>query len=154
MFRVVRGVDVFDPRVNIVSPVGLARMFAGSARLRAACNLFIVGGDAECGRSGSKEEKEEDDEEEEEDESVRLAREMLALFDSGELNASEARWVSAQSNPVSNGELYRVDADARGALVLPTRFENFGLTVVESMASGVPTFATQNGGCSEIIKHG
>jgi glycosyltransferase involved in cell wall biosynthesis len=33
-------------------------------------------------------------------------------------------------------------------------YEAFGLTVVEAMTCGLPTFATCNGGPSEIIKHG
>ena len=85
---------------------------------------------------------------------MRLAREMHSLFDSGALPRGEARWVSSQSNPVANGELYRVVADGRGAFVQPALFENFGLTCVESMASGLPTFATKHGGPSELIKHG
>ena len=45
-------------------------------------------------------------------------------------------------------------ADGRGAFAQPALFENFGLTCVEAMASGLPTFATRNGGTSELIKHG
>jgi sucrose synthase len=33
-------------------------------------------------------------------------------------------------------------------------YEAFGLTVVESMTCGLPTFATQYGGPAEIIVHG
>jgi sucrose synthase len=33
-------------------------------------------------------------------------------------------------------------------------YEAFGLTVVESMSCGLPTFATQYGGPAEIIVHG
>jgi glycogen synthase len=36
----------------------------------------------------------------------------------------------------------------------PALYEAFGLTVVEAMTCGLPTFATCNGGPSEIIKHG
>lgn len=36
----------------------------------------------------------------------------------------------------------------------PAFYEAFGLTVVESMTCGLPTFATCNGGPAEIIEHG
>ena len=45
-------------------------------------------------------------------------------------------------------------ADHRGAFVQPARFEAFGLTVIEAMASGLPTFATLFGGPLEIIEDG
>jgi sucrose synthase len=52
------------------------------------------------------------------------------------------------------GEMYRFVADQRGAFVQPALFEAFGLTVVESMSSGLPTFATRYGGPLEIIVDG
>ena len=52
------------------------------------------------------------------------------------------------------GELYRFVADRRGVFVQPALFEAYGLTVIEAMASGLPTFATCYGGPSEIIEHG
>lgn len=36
----------------------------------------------------------------------------------------------------------------------PALYEAFGLTVVEAMVSGLPTFATCHGGPAEIIEHG
>ena len=110
---------------SVKNLVGLARWFARSERLRNCCNLFIVGGDVEKGR---RRKKKDGNEEEEEEEEVVLARELHELFDSQQLPPGTARWVSAQSNAVSNGELYRVVADTRGAFVQPALFENFGLT--------------------------
>ncbi|MEJ2388900.1 MAG: glycosyltransferase, partial [Chromatiaceae bacterium] len=52
------------------------------------------------------------------------------------------------------GELYRFVADRRGAFVQPALFEAFGLTVVEAMGSGLPTFATCFGGPLEIVEDG
>jgi hypothetical protein len=42
----------------------------------------------------------------------------------------------------------------RGAFIQPALFEAFGLTVIEAMVSGLPTFATCYGGPLEIIEHG
>ncbi|MCE7766834.1 glycosyltransferase, partial [Pseudomonas putida] len=64
------------------------------------------------------------------------------------------RWISSQMNRVRNGELYRYIADTRGAFVQPAFYEAFGLTVVEAMTCGLPTFATNHGGPAEIIVHG
>jgi hypothetical protein len=62
--------------------------------------------------------------------------------------------VPQQTNPVRNGELYRLVADSRGAFVLPSLFENFGLTVIEAAASGLPAFVTCHGGPAEIVHDG
>ena len=51
-------------------------------------------------------------------------------------------------------EYYRVIADKKGIFVQPALFEGFGLTVIEAMRSGLPTFATQYGGPLEIIEEG
>ncbi|KAJ0113774.1 hypothetical protein Patl1_00968 [Pistacia atlantica] len=49
---------------------------------------------------------------------------------------------------------YNLDADTKGAFVQPAFYEAFGLTVVEAMTCGLPTFATCHGGPAEIIEHG
>ena len=51
-----------------------------------------------------------------------------------------------------SGEVYRVIADRKGIFVQPALFEAFGLTILEAMVSGVPTFGTQFGGPLEIIQ--
>ena len=43
---------------------------------------------------------------------------------------------------------YRCIADSRGVFVQPALYEAFGLTVIEAMASGLPTFATSR--CGEV----
>jgi sucrose synthase len=62
--------------------------------------------------------------------------------------------VEKQSYKNFNGELYRYIADKKGIFVQPALYEAFGLKVIEAMTSGLPTFATQNGGPSEIIENG
>ncbi len=212
LFRVIDGVNVFDPRFNIISPgcdasiyfpfseagrrltslhpslrkliygpedgqtrgsldpqgtgrpkpilfsmarldrvknlAGLATWFAASPRLQAACSLLIVGGspDRAAAADGGKEA---------DPEAASEAAALHALFDDpGRLPPGSARWVGSQTNPLRNGELYRLVADTGGAFCLPSLFENFGLTVVEAAASGLPVFVSSHGGCSEIIHDG
>ncbi|OVA13007.1 Sucrose synthase [Macleaya cordata] len=199
LYRVVHGIDVFDPKFNIVSPgadmdvyfpyteeqkrltylhpeieellysstqneehigvlndrskpiifsmarldrvkniTGLVEWYGKNSRLRELVNLVVVAGDR---RKESKdlEEKEE-------------MKKMYALIETYNLNG-QFRWISSQMNRVRNGELYRYIADTKGAFVQPAFYEAFGLTVVEAMTCGLPTFATLHGGPAEIIVH-
>ena len=43
-------------------------------------------------------------------------------------------------------------ADKRGAFVQPALYEAFGLTVIEAMSCGLPTFATVRGGPAEVMQ--
>ncbi|KAF5939528.1 hypothetical protein HYC85_023787 [Camellia sinensis] len=63
-------------------------------------------------------------------------------------------WIAAQTDRYRNGELYRCIADTKGAFVQPAFYEAFGLTVIEAMNCGLPTFATNQGGPAEIIVDG
>nr|CAA57881.1 sucrose synthase [Oxybasis rubra] len=200
LYRVVHGIDVFDPKFNIVSPgadlsiyfpyteekkrlkalhpeieellysevqneehicvlkdrnkpiifsmarldrvknmTGLVEWYGKNKKLRQLVNLVVVAGDR---RKESKdiEEKEE-------------MKKMYGLIEEYNLNG-QFRWISAQMNRVRNGELYRYIADTKGAFVQPAYYEAFGLTVVEAMTCGLPTFATCHGGPAEIIVNG
>jgi len=64
----------------------------------------------------------------------------------------QVRWLGMYLDKAFAGELYRVIADYRGAFVQPALFEAFGLTVIEAMSTGLPTFATSFGGPLEIIE--
>ncbi|KAK2992569.1 hypothetical protein RJ640_009179 [Escallonia rubra] len=200
LYRVVHGIDVFDPKFNIVSPgadmsvyfsykekekrltafhpeieellyssveneehlcvlkdrtkpilftmarldnvknlTGLVEWYAKNARLRELVNLVVVGGDR---RKESKDLEEQ-----------AQMKKMHELIETYKLNG-QFRWISSQMNRVRNGELYRYIADTRGAFIQPAFYEAFGLTVVEAMTCGLPTFATINGGPAEIIIHG
>jgi sucrose synthase len=66
----------------------------------------------------------------------------------------ELRWLGMHLEKAFAGELYRVIADHGGAFVQPALFEAFGLTVIEAMGTGLPTFATCFGGPLEIIEDG
>lgn len=200
LYRVVHGIDVFDPKFNIVSPgadmeiyysytekerrltalhpeieellfssveneehlcvlkdkskpilftmarldnvknlTGLVEWYAKNDRLRELVNLVVVGGDR---RKQSKDLEEQ-----------AQMKKMYDLIEEYKLNG-QFRWISSQMNRVRNGELYRVIADTRGAFIQPAFYEAFGLTVVEAMTCGLPTFATLHGGPAEIIVHG
>ncbi|PRQ47087.1 putative sucrose synthase [Rosa chinensis] len=200
LYRVVHGIDVFDPKFNIVSPgadmdiyfpytekekrlthfhpeieeliysqeenkehlcvlkdrnkpvlftmarldrvkniTGLVEWYGKNKKLRELVNLVVVAGDRR---------KESQDNEEKAE-----LKKMYELIDTYKLNG-QFRWISSQMNRVRNGELYRVIADSKGAFVQPAVYEAFGLTVVEAMTCGLPTFATCKGGPAEIIVHG
>ncbi|KAJ7956032.1 Sucrose synthase [Quillaja saponaria] len=200
LYRVVHGIDVFDPKFNIVSPgadtsiyfpytetkrrltsfhpeieellyssveneehigvlkdrskpvlftmarldrvknlTGLVEWYGKNARLREFANLVVVGGDR---RKESKDIEEKAE-----------MKKMYEHIKTYKLNG-QFRWISSQMNRVRNGELYRVICDTKGVFVQPALYEAFGLTVIEAMTCGLPTFATCNGGPAEIIVHG
>ncbi len=200
LYRVVNGIDVFDPKFNIVSPgadpevcfpytdearrltglheeiesllfsteidhfrgvltkpdkplmlamarmdavknqTGLVEWYARNERLRSLANLAIFGGHIDPERSNDREEKAQ-------------SQRMHELMDQYQLDG-QVRWLGVQLEQRFVGELFRYVADRRGAFVQPAVFEAFGLTVVEAMISGLPTFATRYGGPLEIIEHG
>ncbi|CAH9117465.1 unnamed protein product [Cuscuta epithymum] len=201
LYRVVHGINVFDPKFNIVSPgaddtiyfsysekdkrltsfhgsiekmiygteqnddhigtlsdpskpiifsmarldrvkniTGLVECYAKNAKLRELASLVVVAGYNDVKKSSDREEIEE-------------IEKMHALMKQYSLDG-HLRWISAQTNRARNGELYRYIADKRGIFVQPAFYEAFGLTVVESMTCGLPTFATTHGGPMEIIEDG
>jgi sucrose synthase len=200
LYRVVYGIDVFDPKFNIVSPgadpniffpfteidhrpqqlrdtvadliqgeptdstrghledpqkplllamsrldriknaAGLLAWYADCKQLQEEANLVIVGGHLDENASNDEEEAEQ-------------IRHIHGLLDEYQLDA-KVRWVPMQSDKHLVGELYRYVADLRGAFVQPALFEAFGLTVIEAMSSGLPTFATCYGGPLETIVDG
>ncbi len=125
---------------RIKNLTGLVEWYGRSERLRAAANLFIVGGFVDAAESRDAEETEEIDR-------------MHRLLDDLPARRPGALVVD-HVDRVVGGELYRFVADRRGVFVQPALFEAFGLTVVEAMICGLPTFATCFGGPREIIQHG
>ncbi|WOL06669.1 hypothetical protein Cni_G15403 [Canna indica] len=201
LYRVVHGIDVFDPKFNIVSPgadmsiyfpysekdrrltslhgsieellyneeqcdlhigwlndrskpivfsmarldrvkniTGLVEWFGKSAKLRELVNLVVVAGNNNVKKSNNREEIQE----------IEKMHQLIKTYDL----FGQFRWISAQTNRARNGELYRYIADSGGVFVQPAFYEAFGLTVVEAMTCGLPTFATSHGGPAEIIQHG
>ncbi len=200
LYRVVNGIDVFDPKFNIISPgadseiyfpytashrrltglhgeleqllfgppddssrgeladrekpllftmarldriknvTGLVEWYGESDALRERANLLVIAGHVQPDRSGDHEEREQ------------IAR-MHGLMDEYRLDG-QLRWLGRHLDKSLAGELYRFIADRHGIFVQPALFEAFGLTVIEAMASGLPTFATLYGGPLEIIEDG
>ncbi|XP_071674693.1 sucrose synthase 7 [Lolium perenne] len=116
---------------------GLVEWYGQNKKLRDLVNLVIVGGLLEPSQSKDREEIEE-------------INKMHSLINKYQLKG-QIRWIKAQTERVRNGELYRCIADTRGAFVQPALYEAFGLTVIEAMNCGLPTFATNQGGPAEII---
>lgn len=125
---------------RIKNLTGLAEAFGKSAALRERCNLIIVAGRVRADQSADHEEIEQ----------IEL---LHRIIDEYGLNG-QIRWIGQRLSKAESGELYRVVADRHGAFAQPALFEAFGLTVLESMISGVPTFATRFGGPMEIIQDG
>ncbi len=123
---------------HIKNLTGLVEWYGRSERLQEAVNLLIIGGTVQPDQSSDNEER---------DQAVRLH----ALLDQYQLD-DRVRWLGVRLDKQLTGELYRYAADTGGAFVQPAYFESFGLTVVEAMVSGLPTFATCYGGPLEIIE--
>jgi sucrose synthase len=117
---------------------GLVQWYGESEALREAANLLVVAGHIDPARSENAEEREQ-------------TELMHRLMDEYGLDG-QMRWLGMHLEKGFAGELYRVVADHRGAFVQPALFEAFGLTVIEAMSSGLPTFATCFGGPLEIIR--
>jgi sucrose synthase len=124
---------------RIKNMTGLAEIFGKNKELQERCNLILVAGKLRV---------EESDDNEEKDEIVKLYR----MIDEYNLHG-KIRWLGVRLPKGDSGEIYRVIADHRGVFVQPALFEAFGLTILESMITGLPTFATQFGGPLEIIQN-
>lgn len=118
----------------------LAEWFGQNERLSSLANLVIVGGVTNPDDTTDKEEQAE----------CKKMHEIANKFPM----KGKFRWIVAQKNRVQNGEIYRFICDTKGAFVQPALYEAFGLTVIEAMTCGLPTFATKNGGPAEIIVDG
>lgn len=126
----------FDKIKNIT---GLIEAFGMSERLKSDCNLIFAAGSIRIENATDKEERAE----------IEKAQELIERF---HLNG-KVRWLPS-INKLDTGEVYRIMADRGGMFVQPALFEAFGLTILEAMASGLPTFAPVFGGPLEIIESG
>ena len=126
----------FDKIKNIT---GLIHAFGMSEKLQQHCNLIFAAGSIHV----------EDSADVEEIEQITLAHELINRY---HLHG-KVRWLPS-INKLDTGEVYRIIADHKGIFAQPALFEAFGLTIIEAMASGLPTFAPKFGGPLEIIEYG
>ncbi|MBE9189679.1 sucrose synthase [Gloeocapsopsis crepidinum LEGE 06123] len=122
---------------RIKNLTGLAECFGKSPELQEHCNLILVAGKLRVEESGDNEERDE-------------IEKLYGIIDQYNLHG-KFRWLGVRLSKTDSGEIYRVIADHQGIFVQPALFEAFGLTILEAMISGLPTFATQFGGPLEII---
>lgn len=126
----------FDRIKNIT---GLIEAFGQSKKLQEECNLIFAAGLLHPEDTTDYEEKSE-------------IERAWSLIESRKLEGM-VRWLPSIPK-LDTGEVYRIVADMGGIFVQPALFEAFGLTVLEAMASGLPTFAPRFGGPLEIIQFG
>lgn len=117
---------------------GLVKAFGNNKKLTEISNLIIIAGKIDLNQSNDEEERNE-------------IRKIYEYIDKYNLKGN-IRWIGKMMDKADAGEIYRIIADRKGIFIQPALFEAFGLTVLESMASGLPVFATKFGGPSEIIQ--
>lgn len=115
----------------------LVKWFGESKELQSRANLIIVAGKLDAGSTTDKEEKNQ----------INLMHKYINDYNLKD----KIRWLPGDGDRRRVPEYYRVVADRKGIFIQPALFEGFGLTVIEAMRSGLPTFATQYGGPLEII---
>lgn len=124
---------------HIKNIAGLVQWFGENEHLQNLTNLLIIGGTVNPDNSADSEEREQ----------VIRIHELIDQYNLSD----KVRWLGIRLDKNLSGELYRYIADTKGAFVQPAFFEAFGLTVIEAMVSGLPTFATCHGGPLEIIEN-
>jgi sucrose synthase len=128
----------FAPINAVKNLTGLVECFGKSQDLQHRCNLIVLTGKLHPNEAINPEEKAE-------------IETLHRLIEHHQLDG-HIRWIGMPLSSRDLGEAFRVIADHRGMFVHAARFEPFGLTVLEAMTSGLPTFASQFGGPSEIIE--
>jgi sucrose synthase len=123
---------------RIKNLTGLAECFGKSPDLQAQCNLILVAGKLRAEDSSDREE-------------ISEIEKLYHIIDQYNLSG-KIRWLGVRLPKSDSGEIYRVIADHQGIFVQPALFEAFGLTILEAMITGLPTFGTRFGGPLEIIQ--
>ncbi|MDF0534049.1 HAD family hydrolase [Shewanella sp. A32] len=122
-----------DPRKNIAT---LVQAYGESPELRTMANLVIVAGNR-------------DDIREMNDGAEEVLTELLVLLDYYDLYGKLA--LPKKHLPSEVPAIYRMAARSCGIFINPALTEPFGLTLLESAATGLPFIATENGGPQDIV---
>ncbi len=125
---------------RIKNLAGLVLAYAKRPALRDAANLLLLSGVTNVNES-------QDMEEREQIQRLDQAYAKYALDDS-------VRWLPGRLGQSLVPHYYRFVARRGGVFVQPALFEAFGLTVLESMACGLPVVVTRYGGPASIIEDG
>lgn len=124
---------------RIKNLTGLAEAYGKSKELQERCNLILIAGKLRTDDSTDHEE-------------ISEIEKLYQIIEQYDLKG-KIRWLGVRLPKSDTGEVYRVIADRQGIFVQPALFEAFGLTILESMITGLPTFATRFGGPLEIIQN-
>jgi sucrose-phosphate synthase len=125
-----------DKRKNFES---IIQAFGEDKELQAMANLAIFAGVRKDISKMAEEEQE-------------ILTNLLLLMDKYDLYGKMA--IPKKNDPQQEvPEIYRIAARKKGVFVNATPGENFGLTVLEAAACGLPVIASSKGGPKEIIHH-
>ncbi|GAB6281816.1 MAG: HAD-IIB family hydrolase [Ignavibacterium sp.] len=125
-----------DKRKNIP---GLIKAYGENKILKSKANLAIFAGIRKDIQTIPENEKE-------------VLTEMLLLMDKFDLYGKMAV-PKKHDVEYEVPELYRIAAESHGVFVNPSFTENFGLTLIEAAASGLPVVSTNHGGPKSIINN-
>lgn len=117
---------------------GLLEAYGGSSELQEAANLVLVLGNRDDIRNMEENPRE-------------VFSELLLAVDRLDLYGRIA--MPKHHRPEDVPELYRLAFRRRGVFVNPAFTEQFGLTLIEAAASGVPVVATRHGGPPDIVRN-
>src|SRR5690554_4938632 len=125
-----------DRRKNIPS---LIEAYGADPELQSLANLVIF--------AGVRKDIEAMDDNERE-----VLTELLLLMDKHDLYGKLA--LSKKHDPETDiPELYRIAAHGRGVFINPALVENFGITLIEAAACGLPIVSTNFGGPNDMVRN-
>lgn len=150
MYRVTTDIDrfLFNPSKPLILSIGRAdkrknfeaiiQSYGGDKELQAMANLAIFAG---VRKDISQMPPDEQD----------ILTNLLLLLDKFDLYGKMA--IPKKNDPrLDVPEIYRLAARNRGVFVNATPGENFGLTIIEAAACGLPVVASPSGGPKEILE--